>query len=319
MVMSLRAFNGVIVPLVTPLADRDALDVEGLGALLERVIRGGVGGIFILGTTGEAPSLSYRLRRRLIDLTMELVAGRVPVLVGVSDTAFVESVALARHAADAGAAAVVATAPYYFTAGQSELAEYFEHLCAEIPLPFVLYNMPGMTKVSLELATLRRLTAIERIIGLKDSSGDMDYFREALTLRQARQDWFFLTGPEHLLIRSTTTGGDGGVNGGANLFPELFVRAHRAAVAGDGQSARACQQQIEELGAIYEIGRYASRHIKATKAALSALGVCSDRMAEPFRHFLPPERRRLEEILGRFLERHPEWRTTAPVERPLQT
>lgn len=139
--------QGVIPPLVTPLRDRDTLDEAGLERLIEHVISGGVSGIFVLGTTGEAPSLSYRLRRTLIGRACRQADGRVPVLVGITDTAFVESVAMARVAADAGAAAVVLATPYYFPAGQTELSAYINNIISELPLPLLLYNMPAMTKV----------------------------------------------------------------------------------------------------------------------------------------------------------------------------
>src|SRR4051812_8767861 len=121
-------FSGIIPPLVTPLCDRDRLDHGGLERLVEHVVGGGVSGVFILGTTGEAPSLGYRLRRELIERVCRLTAGRVPVLVGITDTAFVESVDLARSAADAGAAAVVLSTPYYFPVGQTELTAYVRNL-----------------------------------------------------------------------------------------------------------------------------------------------------------------------------------------------
>src|SRR5690606_34572002 len=111
--MALRTFHGIIPPMVTPLSGRDTLDIDGTQRLVEHLIGGGVHGIFILGTTGEAPSLSYRLRRELIDLVCQLADRRVPVLVGITDTSFVESVNLAGHAASAGAAAVVLSTPYY--------------------------------------------------------------------------------------------------------------------------------------------------------------------------------------------------------------
>jgi len=141
--------------MVTPLRARDELDVAGLERLIEHILSGGVSGLFILGTTGEGPSLSYRLRRELITLACRQVRGRVPVLVGITDTAFVESVNLARHAADAGADALVLAPPYYLPPGQPELQEYLEHLAAELPLPLFLYNMPGLTKVQYEIECLR--------------------------------------------------------------------------------------------------------------------------------------------------------------------
>ena len=113
--------RGIVPPLITPLLERDTLDSDGLERLLNHVIAGGVAGVFILGTTGEGPSLSYHLRREMIDKTTAIVKGRVPVLVGITDTAFVESVNLSKYAADCGADAAVLTTPYYFPAGQTEL------------------------------------------------------------------------------------------------------------------------------------------------------------------------------------------------------
>ena len=104
--------RGIVPPLVTPLSGRDELDQPGLEKLVAHIVDGGVHGVFALGTTGEAPSLSYRVRRELIDRVITLVAGRVPVLVGITDTSFVESLALARHAAEAGAWGVVLATPF---------------------------------------------------------------------------------------------------------------------------------------------------------------------------------------------------------------
>jgi 4-hydroxy-tetrahydrodipicolinate synthase len=290
-------FHGIIPPLVTPLCDRDALDVPGLERLVEHVVTGGVNGLFILGTTGEAPSLSYRLRRELIDRVCQLNAQRVPVLVGVTDTSFVESVHLAHHAADAGATAVVLSTPYYFPAGQTELTDYVQKIVAELPLPLMLYNMPSLTKVWFEFETLHKLSSLERIVGIKDSSGDLNYFASLMRLREVRPDWSIMIGPEALLPTAMQLGGDGGVAGGANVFPRLFVEFYRAAAAGDAVRLASLQQTVDAFQQIYEIGKYASRHIKATKCALSLLGICNDFMAEPFHHFRLPQRERVRQVL----------------------
>lgn len=298
----MTAISGIVPPLVTPLSDRDSLDVDGLERLIEHVIIGGVSGLFILGTTGEAPSLSYRLRRKMIDRVCRQVRGRVPVLVGITDTAFVESVELARHAAEAGADALVLAQPYYFPAGQTELIEYVEHLVPELPLPLMLYNMPALTKVWFEFETLRHLSRHEGIVGVKDSSGDLDYFKKLPKLRKERPDWTFFMGPEHLLVKSAELGGNGGVNGGANVFPDLFVDTWNAVTRGDDAAVSELQTKIESFQQIYEIGKYASRHIKATKSALSILEICSDFMAEPFHRFKEPERKQVAAILEEFLK-----------------
>ena len=290
-------FSGIIPPLVTPLSDRDALDHGGLERLIQHVLAGGVHGLFILGTTGEAPSLSYRLRRELIDRVCGTVSNRMPVLVGVTDTSFVETVQLAQYAAAAGAAAVVLSTPYYFPAGQTELCGYVENLSRQLPLPLVLYNMPSLTKVWFEIESLERLSAIPNIVGLKDSSGDLEYFERAVGLKKLRPDWSVMIGPEAMLPTSLQLGGDGGVAGGANIFPKLFVDCYQAWINGDKDLVQSLQLSINELQRIYDIGKYASRYIKATKCSLSLLGICDDFMAEPFHRFRPTDRERVNGVL----------------------
>jgi 4-hydroxy-tetrahydrodipicolinate synthase len=284
--------------MVTPLADRDTLDHAGLERLVERILAGGVHGLFILGTTGEGPSLSYRLRCELIERVCELVAGRVPVLVGVTDTSFVESVNLAGIAADEGAAAVVLSAPYYFPAGQPELLEYVEHIAAEMPLPMFLYNMPSHTKVKFELETLRRALELPNVAGMKDSSGDLSYFRQAAALVQQTAGASLLIGPEHLLAEAIAVGGHGGVCGGANLMPRLFVDLYEAATQSDAERVAQLQMRVQQLGAsLYAIGKHSSAVIKGLKCALSCLGICDDAMAEPFQRFRRAERELVQKCL----------------------
>ena len=161
----------------------------------------------------------------------------MPVLVGVTDTSFVETVNLAAHAADAGAQAVVLAAPYYFPAGQPELLEYLEDIAGELPLPVFLYNMPSHTKLIFEPETVRRALDMPNIVGMKDSSAQMIYFHKlARSLAAERPDLSLLVGPEELLGEAVLLGRHGGVCGGANLFPRLYVELYEAAV---GRRARA--------------------------------------------------------------------------------
>jgi dihydrodipicolinate synthase/N-acetylneuraminate lyase len=290
--------HGIIPPLVTPLRDRDTLDAAGLERLIEHVLSGGVHGLFVLGTTGEGPSLSYRLRREVISRTCRQVGNRVPVLVGITDTAFVESVRLAQHAADEGAQAVVTSAPYYFPTGQPELLEFLGRLVPELPLPLFLYNMPMMTKTQFEPDTLRQVLPVQKVIGVKDSSGDLAYFSRVVELAKARPDWVVFMGPEHLLAEALKRGGHGGVSGGALVYPRLLVDLYEAAMRGDWVSIGSLQPRLLQLGQIYQVGRHASAVIKGIKCALSLLGVCNDAMAEPFSPFRQPERDRVGAILN---------------------
>jgi dihydrodipicolinate synthase/N-acetylneuraminate lyase len=296
-----QPLTGIIPPMITPLRSRDELDAAGLERVIEHILGGGVNGLFILGTTGEGPSLSYRLRRELIERTCSQVRGRVPVLVGITDTAFIESVSLARHSAECGADAVVVAPPYYMPEGQPELVEYFDHLVAELPLPLFLYNMPPLTKVNIEPDTVRRAMDHPRIAGLKDSSGDLAYFKTAAGLLPNRPDWSLFIGPEEKLLDALQLGGHGGVSGGANLFPKLYVKLCEAHRSGNIARARELQAQIQRVSdSLYRIGRHASSVVKGIKCAASCLRLCNDFMAEPFHRFRDEQRalvqQRVEEL-----------------------
>lgn len=293
-----QPLRGIIPPLVTPLSGRDTLDVAGLERLVEHLITGGVHGLFILGTTGEAPSLSYRLRRELIERTCLLVKGRVPVLVGITDTAFVESVNLARYSAEKGASAVVTAPPYYFPAAPPELQEYIQDLVAEMPLPMFLYNMPGLTKVSFDIELVRRALDMPGICGVKDSSCDMIYFHRLIEVARQRPEWSILVGPEELTAEAVLLGGHGGINGGANLHPSLYVKMYEAAAAQDLPLTRQLHAEVMRLaGSIYTVGRHKSAIIKGIKCGLSLLNICDDHMAEPFQRFRESERGIIRERL----------------------
>ena len=292
--------RGIIPPLVTPLLDRDTLDTAGLERLIEYVLAGGVHGLFILGTTGEAPSLSYRLRYDLIDRVCSQVAGRVPVLVGITDTSFVESTNVARKAKDAGAQAAVLAPPYYFPAGQMELLEYLKHLTTELPLPVFLYNMPSHTKLVFEPETIRTAADFPGVVGIKDSSGNMMYFRRLQTLLLGEHPSFsVLIGPEELLSEAILLGGHGGVTGGANLLPRLYVELYEAACLKDLSRAEELHAKVMEISTtIYNVGLYQSSFLKGLKCALSCVGICSDFMAEPFHRFRQAE----HEVIERYVK-----------------
>ena len=215
--------SGIIPPLVTPLVDNETLDVESLERLIEHLIAGGVHGLFVLGTTGEEQSLSYDVRKQMIKESCRINRGRLPLLACITDTSIVESIKLAKVAADCGADGVVSAPPYYFATGQPELAQFYEELVPQLPLPVFLYNMPSHVKVNFAPDTVRRLAEMEQVVGFKDSSANAVYFQSVMYKVQHRKDFAMLVGPEEITGECVLLGGHGGINGGANMFPELYV------------------------------------------------------------------------------------------------
>jgi dihydrodipicolinate synthase/N-acetylneuraminate lyase len=181
------------------------------------------------------------------------------------------------------------------------LVAYVTQLVVASPLPVILYNMPGLTKVTFEPETVRRLMDNPRIIGLKDSSGDLSYFREAREVTRGRSDWTLMVGPEHLLTDAMALGGDGGVSGGANVLPQLFVQLYEAARTGFDDEVAAFESDVARLGHIYSVASpsdiTAASVVKGLKGALATLGVCSGLPAPPLAQLSAVQTEQVKQIL----------------------
>ncbi|MEN8227883.1 MAG: dihydrodipicolinate synthase family protein [Bacteroidota bacterium] len=289
--------KGIIPPLITPLNNFDELDIAGLERLIEHQISGGVHGLFILGTNGEAPSLSYKLRKEFIKKTHELVDKRIPVLVGITDTSFAGSMEIAEYANSAGADAVVVAPPYYFPVSDEEMVDYFEKLAPSLPLPFLLYNMPSHTKVHLSVDMVKRAKELGAV-GIKDSSGDMLYLYSLIKEFKDSPEFSIITGTEMYLPETIMNGGHGAVAGGANMFPKLFVDLYNASATNDLETISMLRKKVMMLyQTIYRVGKHTSRYVKGTKCGLSVMGICNDYMAPPLHRFKPTERKQIEKYI----------------------
>ena len=296
--MDNQQFRGIIPPMVTPLKEWDTLDQDGMVRLIDHILSGGVHGLFLLGTTGEAPSLSHRLRKEIVQRAMDQIKERIPVLVGITDTSFDESINLAEYAAEKGASAVVLAPPYYFPAGQLELLEYLEHLIPQLPLPLFLYNMPTHTKLFFEPETVKAASEIPGVIGLKDSSANMVYFHQLQQIFKDQNDFRLFIGPEELLAETLVLGGHGGVCGGGNLIPELYVELYEKSIEGDFKKMGILHERIMQISTtIYSVGKYKSSYLKGLKCSLALMGICDDFMAEPFHRFRVSERNVIRQYL----------------------
>ena len=274
--------SGIIPPLVTPLDESAGVDEPGLARLIERVVSGGVNGLFLLGTTGEAPSLTIDCKTKLVRAACDLARGRVPVLVNLTATAISEVFALAEAAAECGAQAAVLAPPFYYPLSQGELSGYFERIVPRLPQPVYLYNYPQIFKVPIGIETLERVSAMPRVLGLKDSSGDMEYFAAVRRRFPAGAGFGLYCGPDRCLSEALRLGADGGVSGGANLFPRLYADLFEAHRHGDNGTVDARQSVVDELvRTIYGVGEPGTGTIQGIKCALAELGICSAITAEP--------------------------------------
>ena len=292
----LNSFQGIIPPMITPLNSDLSLDVPHAEKLIEHLIEGGVHGIFILGTTGEFAGLSSDVKSDLIRLTCRQVKGRVPILVGITDCSFVESLDLAAIAKESGADALVAAAPFYMNIGQEELIFYYQKLVNEVELPLFLYDMPSHTKINIEIESVAELAKHPNIIGIKDSSGNSKNFRALCDAFRDQPDFKIFVGPEEILAETLEMGGHGGVTGGANLFPKLYVALYEAFQKKEIETVKKLQDTILFLSKnLYTNGTYRSSYLKGLKAAMAFEGLCQGNFVPPLFPYSNAEKAELYE------------------------
>ncbi len=289
--------HGIITAMVTPLKDQQTLDHAGLERLIEHLIGGGVHALFPLGTTGEAPALPRELRYEVVEIVCRQAAGRVPVVVCVTDNSLVEASRLAHKAQECGAVAISSAPPFYYALSQDEILRYFEKLARDAEMPLLLYNAPGKAHHTIEPATVQRAAQIENIIGIKDSRLSMSYFHEVRARVAARKDFALLVGPEDLLAECVLFGGHGGMAGGSNLYPRLFVDLYNAAAAGDMTRVTALHQKAMTFcRAIY----HGNNPLCGLKYGLAYLGICSSVLTEPLMDYSSDGRAAVE----RYIDMH---------------
>jgi 4-hydroxy-tetrahydrodipicolinate synthase len=291
--------KGVYPPVITPMLGYEQLDRQGVVNLVEHLIQGGVHGLFLLGTNGEAPSLSYELRKEFLKLACEQTKGRVPVLAAITDASMACALDMAEYAKSVGVDGVVIAPPFYYPIDEDEMTGYVEHIASKLPLPFLLYNMPTHTKVNLSLDTIKRAKELGAL-GLKDSSGNLTYIYNAIEEFKSSPDFAIFAGAEQFLPETIINGGHGAVAGGANVFPELFVKLYDASVARDmDQVAILRDKMLQVHKTMYTVGTSFSRVTMSFKTALKSMGIInSDYMAEPLKQFTNAEREAIENHLN---------------------
>lgn len=270
--------KGIISPLITPfLADAKTVNVESVVALVEHQVQLGVHALFVAGTTGESMSLDDEQWRRLLQAVTATVAGRIPVIVGVSMPSTAGAVRRAGWAAELGANYVTATIPYYFLPSQQDIVRHYRSIEDATPLPLVVYNIPHLTKVSIALATYLELARSPRMVALKDSSGDITALRRlkwALAER-GREDIRLFMGTDLMIDAIVVMGAHGVVPSLANLAPHVLVGAWDAAVAGDWPTCWRLLERAALLTRIYQVhpsGAEAGT-VAGLKAALAQIGI----------------------------------------------
>jgi len=238
--------HGIIPPIVTPMKDDESLDLPRLRELIDRLLLQGVHGIFVLGTTGEFYALEETEKQAVIAEAVAHVNGRVPLLAGTGGISTREVIRLTRMAEREGATAVSIITPYYISPTQSEMIQHYQRIAESTAIPVVLYNNPSTCGgLRLEAESVARLSELKNVVGIKDSSGDMQYLLEILSL--VPRSFAVLQGRDTLIFPALQAGAKGAVPSMANLAARLCVEIYTAFQRGDWQAAEAAQRRFSPI------------------------------------------------------------------------
>ncbi len=301
--MASPKFSGIIPPLLTPRTAEGELDLASLKNLIEHLITGGVSGIFVLGSSGEVPYMTNAERELALKTTVETVAGRVPVIVGINEQTTARVIDEAQRLLAIGGEAIVVTSQYYALDNAIEEERHFREIAAAVDVPVFAYDVPVRTKQKLNVPLLTKLARDGVIVGVKDSSGDDVSFR---LLAQATRDiegFSLFTGHEVVCDGAMLSGAAGIVPGLGNVDPAGYKRLYDAAVAGDWAAARAEQDRLADLFNIVfvETATVSSgaAGLGGFKTALEMMGVItSNKMALPMESLDDAERERIRPIVA---------------------
>ena len=241
-----QLFKGIIPPVPTIFTEEGKLDVVGMGRMIDHVIKGGVHGLFFLGSGGEFISMSEELRKQTAEFCVKYTAGRLPVLIGIAAPGTDETIKFGKHAESIGADGVVIVNPYYGGIGEENLYNHYKQISDELKLPILIYNYPGVSGQNFPIPILKRL-ALEcpNIVGVKDTVDTMNHIRAAiLEIKSVRPDFLVFAGFDEYLLSTLIIGGDGCVPTSAIFAPHLTVGIYEAFQKKDYEKAFELQKLL---------------------------------------------------------------------------
>ena len=286
-----QAFTGCGTALVTPFTRSGALDEAGVRRLARRQIDAGIHFLVPCGTTGETPTLTPEERLRIVDIVVEEAKGKIPVLAGAGGYNTHEVIETAQQMARAGADGILSVAPYYNKPTPEGLYQHYKAIAEAVPVPVIVYNVPGRTGVNVDVATITRLSAVPSIIGVKEASGNMTQMCEIC--RAVPPDFLVLSGDDALTLPVMSVGGRGIISVASNEVPGEMARMAELAEKGDFAAARRLHHDLLPL---MQINFIESSPIPV-KAAMAMMGLVEEVYRLPLVPPRPASRERIAQVL----------------------
>lgn len=268
-------FEGIITPMVTPF-NRDegqTINYEAGEMLVEKLIEGGVKGLFPFGTNGEFHVCTFEEKIAFSKFVIEKAAGRVPVFVGTGSCSTAEAIQLSQEAEAIGASALSVICPYFVKPTEDDLIGYFKDVAASVKIPIILYNIPGNTGTNLSQRVLQELIDIPNVAGIKDSSGNMDNLQGYLDVAEGKE-FDVLVGSDSKIYPALKLGAVGSIAGTSNLITPNVVGIYDAVMAGDDARAQELQADIEPLRDVIHLGAQPSMIKRALELSGIPVGPC---------------------------------------------
>ena len=266
--------NGIIVPVITPFDQKQNIDENALRSVIRHILNGGVHGIFVTGTTSEFYALSHEDHERIFQIAVEEVRGRVPVYAGTTDITTKEAICLTKIAEDCGVDAVSVLTPYFISLTQEELYQHYKAIAESTSLPVILYDNKPKTNLTIRPETVERLSKIDNIVGMKDSTGDLTNTLEIIRRTRENTDFHVLMGRDSLIFSALCSGAAGAVAACANVAPRLVSDIYDKFMAGDLAGAREAQFTLLPLRIAFSLGSFPAVIKEAMEMIGIDVGVC---------------------------------------------
>jgi 4-hydroxy-tetrahydrodipicolinate synthase len=296
-----KKYHGVIPPIITPVDENENVDEEGFRRLLKHCADHGIHGMFVAGTNGETMGLRQVERDRAIRIALDELGKRMPVMAGVMDSSTRRVIDNIKRLEQMGGKCAVVTSIFYARhTSQDETLRHFERIARETAIDLIAYNIPPFTGLKLTAATMGRIAAIDRVAGIKDSSGDFAEFQKLLRGHARNPDMCVLQGATASAAAGLLQGADGYVPSIAPLFPELFVRMYEAGTRGDIKRTLELNALVAETSEILGMSKNATA---ANKYALSLLGFTDKRVIWPQDMTSPEEEKLIAAKVGAINEK----------------
>lgn len=283
--------KGIIPAMVTPLNKNNGINKVATAKLTDYLIESGVHGLFVVGSTGEWYGLDYDQKKELIEVVVEQSNGRVPVYAGTGSVTTKETIALSKMAEAAGVTAVSILTPVFINPSQNELYEHYKTIASNVAIPVLLYNNPGRTGINLSADLVQKLSKIENIIGIKDSSGDMTLTGEYI--RRTEDNFSILAGRDTLILSTLVYGGKGSIAATANIAPQISVKIYEAYMKGDLKEALKAQFELAPLRLAFKLGSFPT----VMKEGLKLIGIDGGETLRPIEPMSVKNRKKLEDVL----------------------